>query len=106
LAKNTALSISCHCGITFERLPEVLKAGVEGVALISAITKADDPLATTQQMLESVESVVSRKIGFKTGTDPISRYFDLLEHSMRHQIITSFIDLDDFVMHFMKIKSW
>jgi len=26
-------------GITFERLPEVLKAGVEGVALISAITK-------------------------------------------------------------------
>jgi len=42
-------------GINFERLTEVLKTGVDGVALISAITKADNPLTATQQFLTQMK---------------------------------------------------
>ena len=41
-------------GITSARLPEVLKTGVEGIALISAITQADNPLTATQQLLSQL----------------------------------------------------
>ncbi|MBA2651061.1 MAG: thiamine phosphate synthase [Tatlockia sp.] len=44
-------------GINFERLPEILKAGVEGVSLISAITKADNPLTVTQQFLTQIKEL-------------------------------------------------
>jgi hydroxymethylpyrimidine kinase / phosphomethylpyrimidine kinase / thiamine-phosphate diphosphorylase len=44
-------------GINFERLPEILKAGVEGVSLISAITKADNPLTATQQFLTHIKEL-------------------------------------------------
>lgn len=44
-------------GIDFERLPEILKAGVEGVSLISAITKADNPLTATQQFLTKIKEL-------------------------------------------------
>lgn len=39
-------------GITLERLPAILASGVDGVALISAITQAEDPLKATRQFLE------------------------------------------------------
>ncbi len=39
-------------GINLERLPDVLQSGVAGVALISAITEAHDPLEATQQFLK------------------------------------------------------
>jgi hydroxymethylpyrimidine kinase / phosphomethylpyrimidine kinase / thiamine-phosphate diphosphorylase len=42
-------------GITLERLPEVLNTGVDGVALISTITKAADPLGVTQSLLKQIE---------------------------------------------------
>jgi hydroxymethylpyrimidine kinase / phosphomethylpyrimidine kinase / thiamine-phosphate diphosphorylase len=44
-------------GINFERLPEILKTGVEGVSLISAITKADNPLTATQQFLTQIKEL-------------------------------------------------
>ncbi len=44
-------------GINFDRLPEILKAGVDGVSLISAITKADNPLTTTQQFLTQMKAL-------------------------------------------------
>ena len=41
-------------GINLERLPDVLKIGVHGISLISAITEADDPLVVTQQFLTQI----------------------------------------------------
>lgn len=42
-------------GINLERLPAILSTGVDGVALISAITKADDPLMAAQQFLTGID---------------------------------------------------
>lgn len=42
-------------GITLERMPDVLATGVDGVAIISAITEAEDPIAMTQKLLEAVD---------------------------------------------------
>ncbi len=42
-------------GIHVERLPAVWASGVSGVALISAITQAEDPMAMTQELLELVK---------------------------------------------------
>ncbi|WED43769.1 thiamine phosphate synthase [Legionella cardiaca] len=41
-------------GINLERLADVLKSGVRGVSLISAITQANDPLETTRQFLTKI----------------------------------------------------
>lgn len=43
-------------GINLQRTPEVLATGVDGIALISAITQAPDPIATTQQFLQQISS--------------------------------------------------
>jgi hydroxymethylpyrimidine kinase / phosphomethylpyrimidine kinase / thiamine-phosphate diphosphorylase len=47
-------------GITLERLPQVVKMGVEGVAVISAITQAKDPEQALQQFLEKMHDPVAR----------------------------------------------
>ncbi len=39
-------------GIDTQRLPEILAAGADGIAVISAITQSDDPIKVTRQMLE------------------------------------------------------
>ncbi|HYF98443.1 MAG TPA: thiamine phosphate synthase [Coxiellaceae bacterium] len=39
-------------GINEDRMNEVLATGVNGVAMISAITQAEDPIAMTQQLLK------------------------------------------------------
>lgn len=44
-------------GITLSRLPDILEAGVEGVAVISAITQADDPIAATREFLKQIPVV-------------------------------------------------
>lgn len=41
-------------GITLERIPAVLAAGAKGVSLISAITKAVDPIKATDKLLAAV----------------------------------------------------
>ncbi len=41
-------------GINLERIPEVLAVGVNGVAVISAISQADDPIAMTKKLLAAV----------------------------------------------------
>lgn len=43
-------------GIDLPRLPEVLAAGVSGVALISAITQASNPAAITEKMLTVIQN--------------------------------------------------
>ena len=41
-------------GINLQRAIDIAKSGIEGVALISAITQADDPLDATQQLLAQI----------------------------------------------------
>lgn len=43
-------------GISLERVPDIVATGVGGVALVSAITKADDWLSTTKTLLSLVEN--------------------------------------------------
>ncbi len=46
-------------GITLQNLPEVLQTGVDGVAVISAITKAHDPVAEIQKWLDHFKSGIN-----------------------------------------------
>ncbi len=41
-------------GINHQRLPDVLATGVNGIALISAITQASDPITTTKNLLNII----------------------------------------------------
>lgn len=43
-------------GITVDNADDVAASGADGVAVISAITKADDPAAATSELNEAVES--------------------------------------------------
>ncbi|MBI2786119.1 MAG: thiamine phosphate synthase [Legionella longbeachae] len=43
-------------GINFERMSAVLASGVQGVALISALTKAEDPQRVTKQLLGFIDN--------------------------------------------------
>ncbi|KTD74006.1 thiamine phosphate synthase [Legionella tucsonensis] len=43
-------------GINIERMPDVVATGVQGVALISAITHAKDPQSTTKQLLSFIDT--------------------------------------------------
>ncbi|MFB6163378.1 MAG: thiamine phosphate synthase [Halococcoides sp.] len=44
-------------GITPDRTPAVVEAGADAVAVVSAITAADDPAAATRRLQEAVSSV-------------------------------------------------
>lgn len=52
-------------GITQERLLDVLETGVDGIALISAITQADDPEGATRQLLTTVNQYQSCSLPMK-----------------------------------------
>jgi thiamine-phosphate pyrophosphorylase len=43
-------------GITAERVPEVLAAGVHGVAVVGAVSRADDPKQATADLLAAIEA--------------------------------------------------
>lgn len=42
-------------GINLERMPDVVATGVQGIALISAITQANDPQKATEQLLSFID---------------------------------------------------
>jgi thiamine-phosphate pyrophosphorylase len=48
-------------GVTPERTPDVVEAGADGVAVITAITEADDPEQATRKLGEQVEQGKSRR---------------------------------------------
>jgi thiamine-phosphate pyrophosphorylase len=47
-------------GVTAENADEVVAAGADGVAVITAITRADDPTAATRGLADAVEGVRAR----------------------------------------------
>lgn len=48
-------------GIDLERIPAILATGVEGIALISAITNAQDPLTATIRLLEKTHQIEGKR---------------------------------------------
>jgi thiamine-phosphate pyrophosphorylase len=46
-------------GITLERVPEVMAAGVHGVAVVAAVSRADDPEQATADLLVAVHAGVA-----------------------------------------------
>jgi thiamine-phosphate pyrophosphorylase len=48
-------------GVTPERAPDVVEAGADGIAVITAITEADDPEQATRKLGEQVEQGKSRR---------------------------------------------
>ncbi|MFC7132948.1 MULTISPECIES: thiamine phosphate synthase [Salinibaculum] len=55
-------------GVTPERAPEVVAAGADGVAVISAITQADDPGEATRALKEAVAEGKRRRDGTAAET--------------------------------------
>ncbi len=54
IADSVEIPIVGIGGVTPERAPDVIEAGADGVAVISAITAADDPEAATRALSEAV----------------------------------------------------
>jgi len=51
-------------GITVERIPEVMAAGVHGVAVVAAVSRADDPGQATADLLRAIDrSVLAPRSG-------------------------------------------
>ena len=51
-AEGITLPIVAIGGITYEDIPEIMKTGVNGIALSGTILRAEDPVAETRRILE------------------------------------------------------
>lgn len=56
VAKAVSVPVIAIAGITLERVPEVLAAGVHGVAVVGAVSRADDPGRATADLLAAIEA--------------------------------------------------
>ena len=58
-ARKADMPVCAIAGITEERIPPVIGAGADGVAIISAIFMADDPEAAARALRATVDTAVS-----------------------------------------------
>ncbi len=58
VAKAVSVPVIAIAGITLERVPEVLAAGVHGVAVVGAVSRVDDPGRATADLLAAIEAVL------------------------------------------------
>jgi thiamine-phosphate pyrophosphorylase len=56
VAKAVSVPVIAIAGITLDRVPEVLAAGVHGVAVVGAVSRADDPGRATADLLAAIEA--------------------------------------------------
>jgi thiamine-phosphate pyrophosphorylase len=56
IVENTYLPVIAIGGITAERVDEVLAAGASGVAVIRAISRADDPEAAARELRQAIDA--------------------------------------------------
>lgn len=54
VADRVAIPVIAISGVTLERVPELMAAGVFGVAVIGAIARAEDPCAMTARFVEAI----------------------------------------------------
>lgn len=62
IVKNVHIPVVAIGGINHENVKEVLKVGVDGVAVISAIVGAEDVVEATRRMREIIEEYRSRDV--------------------------------------------
>lgn len=55
VAAATDIPVIAVAGVTVARVPELLAAGAHGVAVIGAVSEADDPHAATEALLRALE---------------------------------------------------
>lgn len=55
IAEAVDIPVIAIGGVTVDRVPEVMTAGAYGVAVVSAVSRADDPTAATAGLLEALE---------------------------------------------------
>jgi thiamine-phosphate pyrophosphorylase len=55
IAAAVDIPVIAIAGVTVDRVPELLDAGVYGVAVIGAVGDADDPFAATEELLRALE---------------------------------------------------
>jgi len=60
VARGVSVPVIAIGGVTAERVPELVKAGAYGVAVISAISGAGDPAAAARQLVAQMASAVAR----------------------------------------------
>ncbi|MET0149898.1 MAG: thiamine phosphate synthase [Acidimicrobiales bacterium] len=56
VAAGVSVPVIAIAGITLERVPEVLAQGVHGLAVVGAVTRADDPGRATADLLAAIEA--------------------------------------------------
>jgi thiamine-phosphate pyrophosphorylase len=56
IAAAVSIPVIAVAGVTASRIPELLAAGAFGVAVISAVSEADDPGAATKALLTALDS--------------------------------------------------
>lgn len=56
VARAVSVPVIAIAGITLERVPEVLAAGVHGVAVVGAVSRVDDPGRATADLLAAIEA--------------------------------------------------
>jgi thiamine-phosphate diphosphorylase len=54
MTKDSSLPVLAIGGVTAEKVPELVKAGAAGVAVVSAITSAEDPKAAAEALTEAL----------------------------------------------------
>ncbi|MFZ6003092.1 MAG: thiamine phosphate synthase [Actinomycetota bacterium] len=58
VARAVAIPVIAIAGVTAGRVPELLAAGAYGVAVIGALSDADNPFAATEHLLRAIDKAV------------------------------------------------
>ncbi|MDA0684307.1 MAG: thiamine phosphate synthase [Bacteroidetes bacterium] len=61
MANNVDIPIIGIAGITALRAPDILRAGAHGVAVMTAISLADDPVVASREFREAIDAVAARR---------------------------------------------
>ena len=56
VAAAVTVPVIAIAGISLDRVPEVLAAGAHGIAVVGAVTRADDPARATADLLAAIEA--------------------------------------------------
>ena len=70
LTKDSSFPVLAIGGITVDNVGEVIKAGAAGVAVVSAITRAEDPKAAAAELNKALaDAWAERTAGLKAASD-------------------------------------
>jgi thiamine-phosphate pyrophosphorylase len=67
ITKDSSLPVLAHGGVTAANIEELIKAGAAGVAVTSAIAKAEDAKATAEEMLKVLREAWTARLSAALG---------------------------------------